>query len=664
MKLLNTFKQQLSVFDTIERVWLTSFTIDIEFIETYVLPAIADFETTPQLRMDYEALQLVLNELDADIRVFCDKRYMGENLNKRTLLPVHGVSPGKGGGIMRKGGITEESLFHAKVIYIEGKKNGQRHRVLGAGSANLTLSGWGRNREVFHFLPLDERELYESTQHFFETLFENVGEMCPLKAHRSFPRVNRRARFCHSFQEMPFVHQLFHNNAAIELAVWSPYLSRDLSRFTQQLKAHLGQQDLTLQLVPHRVDNQYLRSAWSQGVAEQLRSGELKLYNLPHTIPRDKNVLETHAKLWRAGSSLAIGSWNATRSGANIRHDAEGNWLAGNNIEAGLITNDKTPLPQYLGSPLDHDQESLFADEEQLQQDALWVPEVPPFDLQVRFNWAKLSYEKVTGIWNPNWEKSDRYTLHLPDVERSIALRWKGNKLQAINSIVVSSPRQLLTDHCYQIQCDGELCYTGLILEEGRPYRRAQRYATLESLLDAYVQPGPEPAADDIAYRVTDSENGELVVDGQVPGEPEYGATEPTFSGTSYFRLFLASYQYAARLRQLAERPSKRHPLWELEHWVFARPGSLEEWVHKARERIEQQPPGIFEWFLVKEVQGLSELAQKLRKKIGASHGKVPASRWAALHLPEPRLPEGSSPAYIHYLEHQYQRMQREWGSG
>ena len=169
MKLLDAFKAELDKCENIKRVWLTAFIIDVEFIETYVLPTVLGAEQ-PRTRMEYEALQLELIRQGIDFRVFCDKRYIGPDQNKRTSIPVYGISPGKAGGIWPEGGITEESLFHAKVIYIEGK-NGEKGkdtvRLLGSGSANLTLSGWGRQREVFQFTRVDERELYYSVRSFF-----------------------------------------------------------------------------------------------------------------------------------------------------------------------------------------------------------------------------------------------------------------------------------------------------------------------------------------------------------------------------------------------------------------------------------------------------------------------------------------------------------------
>lgn len=44
MKLLTAFKEQLKALGQLRYVWFTSFNINIEFIETYLLPAVLDME--------------------------------------------------------------------------------------------------------------------------------------------------------------------------------------------------------------------------------------------------------------------------------------------------------------------------------------------------------------------------------------------------------------------------------------------------------------------------------------------------------------------------------------------------------------------------------------------------------------------------------------------
>ena len=59
MKLLDNFKQQLGGMGRLKRVWLTTFNLDIAFVESWVLPAVLGMDP-PVSRMDYEGLQRAL----------------------------------------------------------------------------------------------------------------------------------------------------------------------------------------------------------------------------------------------------------------------------------------------------------------------------------------------------------------------------------------------------------------------------------------------------------------------------------------------------------------------------------------------------------------------------------------------------------------------------
>ncbi|MEY8212890.1 MAG: hypothetical protein RPR97_00265, partial [Colwellia sp.] len=112
MKLLTDFKEQVATLGRLKRVWITSFNLSVEFVETHLLPVVVGMDA-PKHRMDYETLQKELIDQNIDLRVFCDKRMMNELDTKRTTIDVFGVSP------RSIDGFSEDSLFHPKVIYLE-----------------------------------------------------------------------------------------------------------------------------------------------------------------------------------------------------------------------------------------------------------------------------------------------------------------------------------------------------------------------------------------------------------------------------------------------------------------------------------------------------------------------------------------------------------------
>jgi hypothetical protein len=92
VKLLGELRKQVEGLDTLRHAWFTSFTTDIEFVETYVLPATLG-SSTPRTRLEYEELQQELTRRKIDFRVFCDPRFLETHRIKRTCIPVHGVRP-------------------------------------------------------------------------------------------------------------------------------------------------------------------------------------------------------------------------------------------------------------------------------------------------------------------------------------------------------------------------------------------------------------------------------------------------------------------------------------------------------------------------------------------------------------------------------------------
>lgn len=646
MKLYDAFRKQLSACGDIRRVWLTSFNIDIEFIETYLLSAVLGADV-PRARGDFEALQLILNERGIDFRVFCDKRFIQADQNKRTLIPVHGVLP-DAGKFDVKWGFPEGSLFHAKVIYIEGEKG----KVLGAGSANLTLSGWGRNREVFHFVPVDEAAIYKSLTAFFKNLFVHAGEDFPLPGIRKWARDRPRARFCHSFDDEVFFSQLIGDKKHNELAVWSPYFSADLAAFIRHLKERYDQPDMVFRVVADRVEGKHIRTRWSDDIAELLASGELAFYQSP--VLHDDHVTMTHAKLWKTKSHLAIGSWNFTYAGSNTQLDDDGNFVEQANIEAGFILGNNEPVASVLGRPLDvsHD---MFASESLMQEEALVVPEPLPFDIVVQFDWSTLRYslsmKKIRGV-----DSVDDYLISLPDIENPVPV-MSGGSMFKTPELLVDCPNALLKDHRFHVFRGETLCYTGLLIERSPVLRRAQQYDDLGSLLDAMVHIGPDPSVDDVSYRVAENDEG-MELAGVSSGQAEGDSTSSISSAgdISYFRLFTASYQYAERLREIQY-------IGTLEHWGFSRPGCLEELTNKAAERIAAQPGSVFGWFLAMEVNSLCDLARERRKALPKDSKAVSPARWRALGVPVPSLPAQANQDYRQMLEDEYLKMKSGWGA-
>lgn len=620
MKLLTAFKERLKTLNELRYVWFTSFNINIEFIETYLLPTVLDMEQ-PKTRLDYEHFQIALTEKEIDFRVFCDKRFMEADKNKRTAIPVHGVSPA-----LWEEWFSKDSLFHPKVIYLEDKYG---NKILGTGSANLTLSGWGRNQEVFSFHRVETKEQYDSVRYFFAKIAANVGLSEGLPERRGLPRDDGGWAFVHSFQEESFIKRLVANTRTRELLVWSPYLSKDVAAFINRLKAVVAVEDMKIHLVPDRVNGQFIRTPWTEVLQELSDSGALTFYENPTS--RHDNVELCHAKVWKLGSKLAIGSWNFTTKGANLLDEA-GEWDKSVNIEAGVIVTDGNSWRSAVGKQIELNA-SAFASDELLKEEALDVPDQLPFDIQVRFDWREQRYE-FTGQWHDG-APEEGYAVKVPGHEAAIPLVWRPQKKELnVAALEIRDPSALLHERRFQVVWGKKEVYRSLITEIELAYRRAQAFESLNDLLDAFVFGGESGPGDDVPFRIPASQNSESLAD-------EFIEASPTAGDISYFRLFQATHQYGEKLKAIKS-------MTELNSWVFTRPGCLVELVEKTREKVSAGESTPFNWFLAQEVRTLCHKAAKRCRELGKTE---PKSRWDELILDLPSLPAGIQRDYVEMIQ-------------
>jgi hypothetical protein len=642
VKLLAELQKQVGKLGSLRCAWFTSFNMDIEFVETYVLPALLG-ANTPRTRLEYELLQHQLTQNHIDVRIFCDPRFVETRRIKRTCIPVHGIRPQR---IAQW--FSENSLFHPKVIYLEdidGK------RIVGAGSANLTVSGWGRNLEAFRFFDITTRENYREVRAFFEHLCRAADIDCTLDDRRRFPADQERWRFVHSFQADTFVSQLFTGANESELAVWSPYLPRDLAAFIERLRVASGVADLRVHLVTDRIEGKYLRTQWNEALARLLAAGDVAFHDAP--VAREPAPDLYHAKLWKVRGRLALGSWNFTGAGSNSKCDENGKWHLDNNVEAGFIIDDRHSWRDACGKPFVADKDNC-ASAELLEKEELDVTVLPPFDLHVSFDWRSHAYLFV-GKWLDGVAQNS-YGVRLPGVTTAVPLIWtKKGELTQPDALIVDD-RALLRDRVFRVIEGGKETQRGLISELHTNARRVQVFDTLQDLLDALIQGDDPQSLEDLPFR-SPPDDIDAFPDDSVGSDNRDEALDDntilTPGGISYFRLFQSMHAYRRKLASLEK-------IEDLDRFAFSLPGCLLELVDKTRLQIEGNDRPMFAWFLANEVGALCEFALKQRNRLTGgqirrdpAYEAVPKTRWTELKLPSPTLPEGIAQDYVkHVQEH------------
>ena len=420
--------------------------------------------------------------------------------------------------------------------------------------------------------------------------------------------------------------------------VWSPYLPRDLPAFISRIKIAADADTLKVHLVPDRIEGKYIRTQWSQKLAIFMSKGDLTFYQNPSS--RNENVELCHAKVWKLGDKLAIGSWNFTGPGSNSLLDDAGDWRSDNNIEAGLLIVDNHSWRQAVGKALTLSQ-CDFASAELLDSVKLEVQDELPFDIRVTFDWRAQRYD-FEGKWLQDAIVDD-YWLKIPDMAKPIRLVWFPRKktLQLAPQEIVN-PEELLTEHRFDVFRGKKQLFRGLITEKGLPFRRVQAFESLSDLLNAFISDADTVAGDSTPFRIPVDTCNDFVED-ELDDEMRTQVTASDID-ISYFRLFQAAQQYAGMIDAI-------NHVAELNLSVFSRPGCLLELVEKAKNKIGGSKPCIFNWFLAHEVNALCRRADRKRLSIGKSSESLPASRWETLTISLPRLPRGVQKGYANLIQ-------------
>lgn len=627
MQMIDSFKQAIKQVGEVKKVWLTSFIIDIEFIETYLLPIIVSAPNSkPRTHMDFEQLQQRYVESGIDIRILCDKRFLegeaGSRL-KRTSIPVHGVLPSYTDTEGKR--FTKDSLFHPKVIYIQGKEGA----VLGAGSANLTISGWGRNREVFKFVSVNSKKLSPSIFEFFKNTFESAGvndyDWKPL------PNLGNSetedVEFLHSFSGANFIRRMITADSR-ELTVWSPYFSKSISSFIDKIESITNNRELTYRIVPDLVNGKTIRSASDETLNQHLQSQKIIFHKRPDAIEADEFAM-VHAKIWATEKDIAIGSWNFTQPGSNLLsgNSSSSSNDGGNsiNVEAGLIFS-AAEAPCFYGKAIDEPQ---FSENSELERKKLEVPALPPFNVQITLDWWRLEYQVNLRRRHCANDELKQYTLRLPGVKSPVPIE----PIETGQTVKVDDEQALNNSRRFQVYKNGEIESSCFIVEINNEYRRSQKFEDLTSLIDAAALDIDITNSEKLTYRLTiDSDESTSAWEDK--------AVELTseIPRASYFKLFLACHNLAKRLTQVGQKitksvKSERRQLKELDQMLLSIPGCLLEWVEKANE---QQDDSVYSWFLVEEIKQLVKLAKELRKPL--AHDEFDWSRFEVQQKSTPKL--------------------------
>ena len=500
MKLLEAFKNIVNDISP-EICWFTTFNLNVELLEKYVLTAIVGKEPSELKRAeDYEALNLDLNKFN--IKIWYDYRALDLKQGKRTTIDLYPVRP----SIVLKSNSTEP-IFHPKVIFLKGKASA----YLITGSFNLTIAGWSSNREGVMVKEVILKENALQIIDFFRQLDPANTELKTLNKWAFQLQDDKPSwKFAHNFNTDNILNEI----KGKTLTVWSPYFSKNTVDLVAAIKK-VGFNEIYL--IPDISQSQKVRIVPDQ-LHKLYKDQSIKI-QIDGNINKEKQTL-FHAKVWMSENKIAIGSWNCSYRALGIKVPP-----SEKNIEAGVIEPINTKHRNALLQNLKNVNAGTIAGTEEVEMDNEWKEVLKTYSI---------SCDIVA-----NWE-TFQYELELKDVEEifTVALPHDPNKRYTLNATnglsFLDGFNRILKNKLFTVyNAKNEIAFVGYLNETGKLKRPTDGYVSFYDLFESLtINPLAGTNKSRVKYQLDEEDNF---------GSEKEGLPFFTYSGhESYYLMFVA----------------------------------------------------------------------------------------------------------------------------
>lgn len=598
MKLYARFRE---VVDALRResplttAWFTSFTLSPYFVENYILPALLGDPHCPVRSIGFEALFHKILQNRIDVRFFYDHRAIDLSESKRTVVRFAAVDPQ---ALQRKTGIPfGRGVFHPKIIFLQNESG---KSWLFAGSANLTVAGWSRNREAALDREVRSTRNLQRIVEFFDAV---AGE----RPADERALANKKGRddweFVHSTGGGSFLDRLLQDRPR-SLYIWSPYFADDLCGLLEQRILPRMSAGAEIGLVPD-IENEKIRVNESQRAFLKSLPSVRFFRDDPKSSKTDSPRM-SHAKVWLSESHLAVGSWNLTESALHLSPQD-----GGCNVEAGIVMPVDTRMYEALRPKSRLDLGKVeFMTRDELDRDRQFLMSSLPFEIQVYRDWRYDRYEiSVAGE-----EPTSLFRIRLPGVD--------GDRRLAVSElsqcVPISDIQRALKEHIFTVYNrdarPGDQPYRGMIIDLEADKRPVWRYSSLNDLLQDWAQ---DQAGIGSAAEYPDSYELAYVdaIDHQYNDEEtgDSGGAARTDITFSYYTMFSAFENIRERLQSKSVDSAEA-----LRIVVKTQPGSLFELCDKAHRAFsDPEVSPVYKWFLQEEINSLLKTAQARSRQLG-----------------------------------------------
>lgn len=550
---------------TITHAWFTTFSFSPAFFEHYVEAVICGIDPKRLTRLeDYELINSRLSEID--IRVFYDPAGLKTSEPKKTLatyIPIHCNSSNFAG---------MKGLFHPKVSLIIGTEKEQQKAWLMTGSANLTHSGWGRNRETLFTDELDQQN-GKKIHDFFrlmmaeqlseeQNVFNNWYRKLPQKDN---PKWEFRYTLNRGTDDSILLDTLMESK---KLMIWSPFFDNDVRSLLRNKLKVSGE----ICIVPD------IREDGKVRISEKQQQALKECTFLRESTDKESERF-AHGKMWVNEDSILIGSWNCSAAA-----------LMGHNMEAGVLIHDS--CYDNFRERLKEIEDLIFLDDSEMKKEVAPEPVKNYLNCRVVANWMDRKYliyveENFCGSFILPGQQEEKIVCGLKQPV-SVQIR-DGLKLGKQRLFRVKYIKGGISEE-----------FSGFIEEINTQDRPVYGYSDLRSCIDAFCDSNGGVQERNKEYLYGDSIESpggldSLVVSGS--------------GGLNYYSLFFATENLK---KSICETEDKEI----LNRLAYYGAQSVEQLVMLSEKWIGEQglKKKVMAWFILNEVNGIVDMINEKLK--------------------------------------------------